>query len=407
MKTALHAILFLFIALQAQAQVSGCTDPLSANYNPNATVNDGSCQYATSSVPALTSVQMAEAVQESSGLIIWNDAVYTHNDDTDNHIYRISPDNGEVTQTLTVAGAVNQDWEEISQDEDYIYIGDFGNNVNGNRTNLHIIRVAKEGLLAGNPVPENISFSYNNQSSLAATGNNNTDFDCEAMVVGTDYIYLFTKQWVSKKTSLYRLPKTPGNYSAELITTFNVNGLITGATWLPEQRIAALCGYSSMLSPFIYLLYDFEGDDFFGGNKRKISFTEPFTQVEGIATANGTDYYLSCEHFQQTILINNPQQLFSVNLESYLGSYLAANPVEAPSADDILMFPNPTDHTVRFVVKPGYINRNYSFVSATGQTVLSGVFMAEENVVDVSALAAGIYIVNVARFSNPLKLIIE
>lgn len=404
----MRAILILFCFLSSiysDAQVQGCTDPLSANYNPNATVNDGSCTYSSATVTPESAVVLADIVDESSGLIVWNEGLYTQNDDSDNHLYRVSPENGEITQTLTVAGATNQDWEEISQDEEYVYIGDFGNNVSGNRTNLHITKTAKDGLLAGNPVIVTINFTYADQTSLAATGNNNTDYDCEAMIVGNDYIYLFTKQWNSKKTSVYRLPKTPGNYVAELLTTYNVNGLITGATWLENQKIVALCGYNTLLSPFIYLLYDYDGDNFFSGNKRKVSLSESFTQIEGIATTNGTDYYLSSEHFHQSVF-NTPQQLFTLNLGEYLGGYLASHPA-ADTTNDILLYPNPADHTVRIVVKPKYIGRQFTITTTSGQTVLTGTFTAEENVVDISALAAGLYLVSVTKFKNTLKLIVE
>ena len=405
MKIALPIIALLLFAMHAHAQVSGCTDPLSSNYNPNATVNDGSCTYASATVSATASVDMADTVDESSGLIIWNNQVYTQNDDSDTHLYRISPTNGEITQTLNVAGAVNQDWEDIDQDETYVYVGDFGNNVNGNRTNLHIIKTAKAGLLAGNPVIENINFSYSNQTSFAATGNNNTNFDCEAMMVGNTYIYLFTKQWVTKQTSVYRLPKTPGTHVAELLDTFDVNGLITGATWLEDQKLVALCGYSTTLSPFIYLLYDFEEEDFFGGNKRKLSFSESFTQVEGIATANGIDYYLSCEHFQQSIL-NTEQQLFTVSLANYVGGYLKTH-VIATTDNEIIMYPNPTDNVVRFNIKPKYIGREYTVTDATGTTVITTTFKAEQDTVDISALAAGIYMVTITGYNDALKLVVE
>ena len=37
----------------------------------------------------------------------------------------------------------NTDWEEISQDKDFIYIGDIGNN-SGNRDDLKIYRAGKK-----------------------------------------------------------------------------------------------------------------------------------------------------------------------------------------------------------------------------------------------------------------------
>ena len=45
-------ILHIYMCFEqhAIAQIRGCTDPLSQNYNPNATVNDGSCLYAKTKV---------------------------------------------------------------------------------------------------------------------------------------------------------------------------------------------------------------------------------------------------------------------------------------------------------------------------------------------------------------------
>jgi hypothetical protein len=40
---------------------------------------------------------------------------------------------------------VNKDWEDFTR-HTYFYIGDFGNNVSGNRKDLHILRIEKESL---------------------------------------------------------------------------------------------------------------------------------------------------------------------------------------------------------------------------------------------------------------------
>ncbi len=84
-----------------------------------------------------------------------------------------------------------------------------------NRTDLHILRIEKNSLLEGNPVIDTIWFIYENQKDLAAVPSNETDFDCEAMVVSEDSIYLFSKQWDSLGTGFYQLPKTPGIHTAK------------------------------------------------------------------------------------------------------------------------------------------------------------------------------------------------
>ncbi|MDD2636366.1 MAG: HYR domain-containing protein [Bacteroidales bacterium] len=317
----LFLILFITVCLFANAQVSGCTDPLATNYNTEATINDGSCTYGTSTVSAAVSHELPEIIEETSGLIYWNNSIWTHNDDTDINLYSFDFENVENYNTYELTGTQNIDQEEISQDSNYIYIGDFGNNVSGNRTNLQILRIEKQSLLDGTPIIDTISFVYSNQTNFEATEANKTDFDCEAFIVSTDSIYLFTKQWVSKKTAVYSLSKYPGEHIAHYKNEFNVNGLITGAVFNRAKRCVVLCGYSSLMQPFFYLLYDFNGNDFFSGNKRKISFSSSLHQVEGVTTKDGLTYYASNEKLSQSFITIAPK-IHEVDLSTYLSDYL-------------------------------------------------------------------------------------
>jgi hypothetical protein len=103
----------------------------------------------------------------------------------------------------------------------------------------------------------------------------------------------------------------------------NVNGLITGGVILEDKKIIVLCGYSKKLQPFLYLLYDYKGTDFFSGNKRKIQLKLPFHQIEGIATRDGLHYYLTNENFQRKPFISVSQQLHFVDLKTYFEFYLS------------------------------------------------------------------------------------
>lgn len=205
---------------------------------------------------------------------------------------------------LLIPIAVNTDWEEISQDDTYIYVGDFGNNANGNRTDLNILRISKSSLTTS-LVIDTINFSYSLQSDFTATGSKNTDFDCEAFIVDADSIYLFTKEWVSKQTSVYAIPKTLGTFIANYKSAFDVQGMITGATYMETEKLVALCGYNATMQPFIYLLFDFNNDDFFSGNKRKLSLDIPLHQVEGIATEDGLTFYVTNEGLVQGPINNS------------------------------------------------------------------------------------------------------
>lgn len=314
--------LFFLISLSAKAQLSGCTDAMAKNYNPSAVLNDGSCLYENVKIAPVFSTTLSDTLSETSGLVYYDKQLWTHNDDTDTSIYALDT-LGRIANRYPLKGVKNKDWEELSQDSTHFYIGNFGNNASGIRKDLHILRIEKNSLKANEPQIDTIAFQYSNQVEFIRAKANTTDFDCEAFIVGKDSIYLFTKQWTSKKTALYALPKQPGRHTAQFKSELDINGLITGATYLEDKKLIALCGYSKQLKPFLYLLYDFKDTEFFSANKRKINLSLPYHQVEGIATDNGVQYYISNEHFRLKPIINTKPQLHQLDLNPFLQSYLA------------------------------------------------------------------------------------
>jgi hypothetical protein len=312
---------FVFFINQIHAQISGCTDPLSKNFNPSATINDGSCVYRSAKVKLKYSKQLAAVLHETSGLVLSDTLLWTTNDDKDTTIYGIDT-LGVIQKKIALKNVSNKDWEEITQDSSYFYIGDFGNNVSGNRKDLHILRVEKKSIEGNTPKIDTISFYYSDQNNFNKLKSNTTNFDCEAFVVLDDSIYLFTKQWKQKRTAVYVIPKTPGNYSAQLKDTFNVKGLITSATIVPDKNLLVLSGYSTLLFPFAYLFYDYDHSNFFAANKRKIKIALPFHQIEGITTQNGLQYYLTNENFTRKPFLAIPQQLHQLDLSLFLSHYL-------------------------------------------------------------------------------------
>lgn len=394
-------ILTLFISLPgtSRAQIYGCTDPQATNYNSAANRNDGSCLYNPASVSSSASFNLAGNLSETSGLICWTNQVWTHNDSDDINLYALDSTNGNIARSIALAGTTNTDWEEISQDADFVYVGDFGNNHNGNRTDLHILRISKNSILSDQPVIETINFSYSNQTDFAPTGSNNTDFDCEAFIVSDDSIFLFTKQWISSKTSLYSMPKTTGTHIAHLKSTLDVQGLITGATFLESKNLVALCGYSKDLQPFMYFLYDYPGHDFFGGNKRKINISLPFHQVEGIATTNGLKYYISNEYFSQPPIINNPQKLHILDLSNYLGDYLNSLYTfhETRAIDNEILFPNPASDYISLKSGRYHLPTTYRIINQSGSTVIAGKLTEQNQGINLSGLSPDVYIIKIGN----------
>jgi hypothetical protein len=394
-------IIGLLLSGCVAAQVPGCTDQMATNYNPLATANDGSCTYPPVTKSPVASHDLPDELAETSGLSLAFGDLFTINDNSDNLIYHIGTTNGNIIQTYPLTGISNIDWEEIAHDDQYIYIGDFGNNVNGNRTDLRIYRVSRTSLLNQTPVVDTISFSYSDQTSLAPAGGNNTDFDCEAFWIIGDSIYLATKQWISQKTGIYALPKTPGNYIANLKATLDVDGLVTGATAIVAgpNRLVTLCGYNTLLQPFLYLLYDFQETDFLGGNKRKISIALPFHQIEGITSSDGLKYYLSNEKFVQGSVVNIKQKLHHFDLNDLLLPYMS----EVSAVPDVAriqkcsVFPNPANDHVTILLHTGQSPIEYTIVNVVGRIMKQGILSKSRTDIDLADLPAGLYFLSLGN----------
>lgn len=300
MKTAVYialiSMVFQFSALQAQHK--GCTDPRAVNFDLFAHQNDGSCRYRRVVLTPEFAFELPQEVRETSGLVFYNNRLWTHNDS--GHLpvlYALDTASAEILQRVTISNAVNRDWEEITADDTYLYIGDFGNN-RGTREDLVIYRIRLDALPESGDATieaEIIAFSYPDQTGFYASREHN--FDCEAFIAVNDSLYLFSKNRGDQQTKLYRLPAIPGEYVAEWLDTFNSRGLITGSAYHAEANEIVLIGYVNQVwTPFVWTLWDFNGNDFFSGNKRRIDFVNLVTtQTEGICYVNSKELLISAE----------------------------------------------------------------------------------------------------------------
>jgi len=346
------------------------------------------------------SVQLPSELLETSSITHFQQGLLTQNDNSDENLYVIDTLNGAILQTFALLGTSNLDWEEITQDSVYLYVGDFGNNA-GNRTDLHILRIEKSSLLGGAPAIDTIAFAYEDQTDFTPS-NQNTAFDCEAFIAGTDSLFLFTKNWNDLSTVCYSVPKIPGNYIAQRKDSSAVNGLITGATFLPSKKLVILSGYSSLLQPFMYLLFDFEGTDFFSAFQQKINLSLNFHQVEGISTTNGIDVYLTNEYFSQGF-VTTQQKLHKYDLTSVLGDYLTGNQVNSESSE-IRIFPNPAKDLVHIES----LNKTICLEmrNSEGKVVMKSRIRSNSDL-DISALPNGRYFISIKDYPRVFSLIIS
>jgi hypothetical protein len=286
---------FLFDGFGQQA---GCTDPLALNFDARAVVNDGSCRYTPIVHSPPFAFELPAEVRETSGLVFHHGKLWTHNDSGDGPVlYALDTSSAQIVARLTLSNATAVDWEEITSDEEYLYIGDFGNN-SGTRRDLVIYRIKLDALPTdGNAKAkaDKIYFHYPEQMDFKKSKTHS--FDCEAFISYNDSLYLFTKDRGQQHTQLYRLPAAPGNHAAELITEFPSGGLVTGASHNVDDNELILVGYvQKVWTPFLWIFNDFEEDNFFSGNKRRIDLVNLVTtQTEAVCHLGNKRYMISAE----------------------------------------------------------------------------------------------------------------
>lgn len=201
------------------------------------------------------------------------------------NLFKITPQ-GDLLGKLDLAPLTNIDWEDLAQDdEERLYIGDFGNNQN-KRRNLAIYRLTG---LPQKPKIDTIHFRYADQRSFPPK-KSARNFDCEAFYYQHDSLYLFTKNrgksgWVKE----YVLPAQPGNYQAKLIDSIQVNTWITAADISPDGHTVALLGYGR-----VYLIELQAGRKLFDCPKSCLLI--PTTgQAEALVFTNNHDFVFSNE----------------------------------------------------------------------------------------------------------------
>lgn len=268
-------------------------------------------------------------VFETSGLLWLDGRLITHNDSGGGpYLYEIDTASGDVVRTVTIANASNVDWEDIAMDDEYIYVGDIGNN-SGTREDLKIYKIAISDYLT---TPDDIvycdtiKFNYSDQIDFEPA-TYTTNYDGEALIAYNDSLYIFTKKWGDYKTNIYSLSKNPGDYSIEIIDEINVEGLITGADYDPAKQEILLTGYT-LTTPFLYFIKGFIGNDFSGGNQIRLTpGFEGSIQIEGVTVLGNHQFLVSSEEE-----VSGPSTLHLITMKNFVG-------VDEMELSDIRIYP--------------------------------------------------------------------
>jgi hypothetical protein len=249
--------------------------------------------------PAILKAAFSDTLKESSALVYTSKGIFTLNDGKTNTIYKIDTTTGSILQKIVIANTAFIDAEALAADENFIYIGDVGNN-DGRRDDLKIIRIPLHKIsnaFSDTIVGEIIKYSYADMESYPAKKEDN-NFDCEAMIATKTNLYLFTKRRGDNTTQLYFLPKTPGTYKAQPLANFNVFGLVTDATLRNDGKTLLLIGYAKgHKESFVWKFTNVQDPNFFTPKPLLIKLNRALDewQTEAICFMPNNQVFITCE----------------------------------------------------------------------------------------------------------------
>ena len=235
-------------------------------------------------------ISLSKKIDETSGLEIIDGQFITHNDSGgDPKLYYLDK-KGKIVFERTLDGVKNNDWEDITKDDQFIYVANMGNNFD-TRKNLSIVKTPID---PSSSEAELIEFNYPEQVKFT-TAYNQSQYDAEALITIDDYLIILTKNKLKKITEIYALPKIAGKYEAKKIGSLNTQSIITGGDYDPDTKLLALTGTLIFNEYYILKIEDF---DLESKKDYKIDMYEiPIgkTQVEAIKIIDSNTFWITSE----------------------------------------------------------------------------------------------------------------
>ena len=233
---------------------------------------------------------LSNTIEETSGLEIIDNMLITHNDSGGEPALYYLNKKGEIVETRKIKGVKNNDWEDVTKDDEFIYVANMGNNFD-TRKNLSVIKIPIKKSL--NETVEVINFLYPEQKKFN-TIYSKSQYDAEGIVSIDDNLIIFTKNKLKKITEVYSLPKTGGNYEAKKISSIDVKSIVTGTDYNNKLKLLALTSTIDFKKYYLILIKDFSLQN----KKHQIETYEiPIgkTQVEAIKIIDRNNFWITSE----------------------------------------------------------------------------------------------------------------
>ena len=246
-------------------------------------------------VEIISKIVLPKIINETSGLEFYNNNFITHNDSGGEPSLYVFNEEGEIVETMGLNKnpdfeIENNDWEDITNDNEYLFVADTGNNF-GNRDNLNIIRVSKGTDFMVDGI---IEISYSDQESFFPRPKHK--YDAEAIIVIEDKIALFSKDRENLNTDLYLVDKNRNG--SQILTSevsYNVNTLITGGDYDEDRNLLALVSYNFKGNQYLLLFENFKLNNLENNTFKKLKIPLEQAQIEAVKIIDEKTFWVTSE----------------------------------------------------------------------------------------------------------------
>ena len=247
------------------------------------------------SAEIVSKIVLPKIINETSGLEFYNNNFITHNDSGGEPSLYVFNEDGEIIETIELNKnpdfeIENNDWEDITNDNEYLFVADTGNNF-GNRDNLNIIRVSKGTDFMVDGI---IEISYSDQESFFPRPKHK--YDAEAIIVIEDKLALFSKDRENLNTDLYLVDKNQNG--SQILTSevsYNVNTLITGGDYDEDRNLLALVSYNSKGNQYLLLFENFKLNNLENNTFKKFKIPLEQAQIEAVKIIDEKTFWVTSE----------------------------------------------------------------------------------------------------------------
>ena len=247
------------------------------------------------SAEIVSKIVLPKIINETSGLEFYNNNFITHNDSGGEPSLYVFNEMGEVIETIGLNKnpdfeIENNDWEDITNDNEYLFVADTGNNF-GNRDNLNIIRVSKGTDFMVDGI---IEISYSDQESFFPRPKHK--YDAEAIIVIEDKIALFSKDRENLNTDLYLVDKNQNG--SQILTSevsYDVDTLITGGDFDEDRNLLALVSYNSNGNQYLLLFENFKLNNLENNTYKKFKIPLEQAQIEAVKIIDEKTFWVTSE----------------------------------------------------------------------------------------------------------------